>query len=254
MSRIVATLPPAVQSTAMADSGQPAPAHALVVAAHPDDAEYGVAGTVVRWSNEGYRTVYVVCSRGDKGSGDPDMDAVDLARIREHEQRAAARAVGVDEVVFLGYPDQALEDTAAFRKDIVRAIRKYRPRIVVGPDPYRRYLWHRDHRIAGQVLLDAVFPYASSLWSYPDLLDEGLEPHVAQEVWLWASEQPDHFSDIGATFGSKLAALHCHRSQLKYRPRDEFDEWLARRHRAMAEGRGFEFAEAFRRLRVPRLG
>lgn len=228
--------------------------YALVVAAHPDDAEYGVAGTVARWSAAGHRTVYVVCTMGEKGSADPDVDVVDLARTREREQRAAARVVGVDEVVFLGYPDQALEDTAVFRKDIVRAVRRYRPRVVVAPDPFRRYLWHRDHRIAGQVAMDAVFPYASSLWSYPDLLDEGLDPHLVDEVWLWGSEQPDHFSDIGATFDDKLAALHCHESQLKHRPRDQFDEWLRQRYRNMAEGQGFEFAEAFRRLRVPRLG
>ncbi|MFW6150463.1 MAG: PIG-L deacetylase family protein [Chloroflexota bacterium] len=238
----------------MADSGKPAPAYALVVAAHPDDAEYGVAGTVALWSNEGCRTVYIVCTTGDKGSTDREVDAAWLKRTREREQRAAARVVGVDEVVFLGYADQALQDTAALRKDIVRVIRRWRPRVVVGPDPFRRYLWHRDHRIAGQVVLDAVFPYASSLWSYPDLLDEGLDPHLVDEVWLWGSEQPDHFCDIGATFGHKLAALHCHESQLKQRPRDQFDEWLRQRYRAMAKGQDFEFAEAFRRLRVPRLG
>ena len=134
------------------------PVDILIITAHPDDAEFGVAGTVARWTREGKQVVYVVCTNGDKGTSDRSLKPEQLAEIRKKEQEAAAKVLGVSEVRFLGYPDQELEDTSEFRKELVRMIRIYRPKIVVTSDPYRRYLWHRDHRIAGQVTLDAVFP------------------------------------------------------------------------------------------------
>ena len=126
----------------------------LVISPHPDDAEYGVAGTVARWTREGKKVIYVVCTNGDKGTTNPDMKPEDLVEIREKEQLAAADVLGVSEVIFLGLRDQGLEETPQFRKQIVRLIRQYRPEIVVTADPYRRYIWHRDHRIAGQVIFD----------------------------------------------------------------------------------------------------
>ena len=153
------------------------PAQVMVVTPHPDDAEYGVAGTVARWVSEGREVIYVVCTNGDKGASDTDMKPEELARIREGEQMAAASLLGVREVIFLRHPDQGLEDTPEFRKELVRLIRMYRPETVVTADPYRRYVWHRDHRIVGQVILDAVFPYARDRLSYPDLIEEGLYPH-----------------------------------------------------------------------------
>ena len=135
-------------------------ARVMVITPHPDDAEYGVAGTVARWTREGNDVIYVVCTNGDKGTNDATMKPEVLARIREQEQLAAAKLLGVREVIFLHYPDQALEDTPKFRKEIVRLIRMYQPGTVVTTDPYRRYIWHRDHRITGQATLDAVFPYA----------------------------------------------------------------------------------------------
>jgi LmbE family N-acetylglucosaminyl deacetylase len=125
-------------------------ADVLVISPHPDDAEYGVAGTVARWVRDGKQVVYVICTNGDKGTSDPDMKPEVLVEIRKKEQLAAADVLGVSEVVFLGLPDQGLEETPQFRKLIVRLIRQYRPDIVVTADPYRRYIWHRDHRIAGQ--------------------------------------------------------------------------------------------------------
>ena len=129
-------------------------ADVLVISPHPDDAEYGVAGTVARWTREGIQVVYVICTNGDKGTSDPDIKPQDLVEIRKKEQLAAADVLGVREVIFLGLPDQGLEETPQFRKQIVRLIRQYRPKIVVTADPYRRYIWHRDHRVAGQVVLD----------------------------------------------------------------------------------------------------
>ncbi|NLI82418.1 MAG: PIG-L family deacetylase [Deltaproteobacteria bacterium] len=226
-------------------------ADVLVVSAHPDDAEFGVAGTVARWVREGRSVVYVICTNGDKGTTDRKMKPETLARIREEEQKAAAAVLGVREVVFLGHPDQSLEDTSQFRKEIVRLIRRYRPRIVVTSDPYRRYLWHRDHRIAGLVTLDAVFPYARDHLAYPDLLEEGLEPHKVEEILFWAAEDINYRLDITDTFHLKLAALKCHTSQMKEIGNPHLDAWLEERCRGMAEGEAFELAEAFHRVELP---
>ena len=222
----------------------------LVIAPHPDDAEFGVAGTVVRWVREGKAVVYVVCTSGEKGTSDRAVKPEQLAPLREQEQQAAASVLGVREVVFLRHQDQSLEDTPGFRKEIVRQIRTFRPKLVVTADPYRRYIWHRDHRITGQVVLDAVYPYARDHLAYPDLLDEGLEPHKVREVWCWAAEEVNHRSDITDTFDVKLAALRCHESQVKEFSFPDLEAWLRERHRAMAEGEAFELAEAFHRVEI----
>jgi LmbE family N-acetylglucosaminyl deacetylase len=221
----------------------------MVVTPHPDDAEFGVAGTVVRLTREGKKVVYVVCTNGDKGTGDRNMKPEALAKIREQEQLAAAELLGVSDVVFLRYPDQSLEDTHDFRKALVRVIRRYRPFAVATGDPYRKYMWHRDHRIAAIVTLDAVFPYSRDHLSYPELLDEGLEPHKVREMWFWASEEPNFRSDITDTFDIKLAALGCHKSQVGDIPpemRERMKDWA----RTQAEGEDFELAEAFHRVEM----
>ncbi len=226
-------------------------AEIMVVSPHPDDAEFGAAGTVARSVREGKEVIYVVCTNGDKGTSDINMKPEALAAIREQEQLAAAKVLGVREVVFLRHPDQGLEDTPEFRKEIVRQIRIYRPETVITADPYRRYLWHRDHRITGQVTLDAVFPYARDHLAYPDLLAEGLQPHKVKEVWLWGSlDDINYRADITATFDIKLAALRCHKSQVGD-PSPEMVEWLRARARMMAEGQNFELAEAFHRAEIP---
>ena len=222
----------------------------MVVTPHPDDAEFGVAGTVGRWTREGQQVIYVVCTNGDKGTSDRSLKPEQLAEIREKEQMAAAKILGVRDVIFLRYPDQGLEDTPQFREQIVRNIRLYRPKIVVTSDPYRRYIWHRDHRIAGQVTLDAVFPYARDHLASPDLLKEGLEPHKVQEMWFWASEDINHRSDITDTFDLKVAALRCHESQLREYNIPQPEDWLRQRCKEMAEGADFELAEAFHREEI----
>lgn len=225
---------------------------AMVIVAHPDDAEFGVAGTVARWTGEGKRVVYVVCTDGEKGTTDRRVRPEDLARTRRDEQRAAAAALGVAQVVFLGYPDQGLEDTPEFRKRLVRELRTHRPAIVATSDPYRRYIWHRDHRILGQVVLDAVFPFARDHLAYPDLLEEGLEPHKVAEVWFFGSEDPNHRVDLAPTFARKLEALRCHESQVRELDRPDLEGWLRQRCRDMAGDSEFELAEAFHRVVVPR--
>ncbi len=232
------------------------PAYAMVVTPHPDDAEYGIAGTVARWVKEGKDVVYVVCTNGDKGTSDINMRPEVLAKIREKEQLDAANVLGVREVIFLRHPDQGLEDTYEFRKQLVRLIRMYRPDIVATTDPYLRYKWHRDHRIAGQVVLDAVFPFARDFLAYPDLMLDGLQPHKVKEVLLWSmllfwdSQEINYRSDITDTLDLKIAALRCHKSQMGHLPSPDLENLLRQQHEAMAQGESFKLAEAFHRVEL----
>jgi LmbE family N-acetylglucosaminyl deacetylase len=224
----------------------------MVVSPHPDDAEYGVAGTVARWVKEGKRVIYVVCTNGDKGTSDINMDPEKLADTRKKEQRAAAEILGVSEVIFLGLPDQGLEDTPEFRKRIVRLIRQYRPHTIATADPYRRYIWHRDHRITGQVVLDAVFPYARDHLAYPDLFAEGLRPHKVKEIFFWAADDINYRSDITATFDLKVQALRCHDSQMQQLEVANPESWLRQRCKDIAKEEDFELGEAFHRVEISR--
>ena len=185
------------------------PQRVLVVTPHPEDAEVWCGGTVARWIKEGAEVHYVLCTDGGKGTFDPQVSSQDLAVIREAEQREAAKILGVKEIAVLGHPDGELEDTDAFRRELVRQIRLVRPDVVLCPEPYRRNLaWHRDHRIAGQVALDAVFPYARDHLHIKDLWEEeGLEPHKTGTVLLWGTEQPDTHMDIGDSLELKIRAL-----------------------------------------------
>lgn len=223
----------------------------MVITAHPDDAEFGAAGTVARWTQEGKSAVYVVCTSGDKGTRDRSLTPDKLMTIREQEQRDACRVLGITEVVFLGYEDQTLEDTPEFRKRLVEMIRTYRPGTIISLDPYRRYLWHRDHRIVGQVVMDAVFPFARDHMAYPDLLDRGLEPHIVKEVLFFGTDEINHYSDIEATFDRKLAALRCHHSQVSELGNGDLRAWLHNRCRLLAKGSKYQLAEAFHRVRLP---
>ena len=222
----------------------------MVVSPHPDDAEYGVAGTVAHWTKKGKRVIYVVCTNGEKGTSDINMTPEFLADIRKKEQRAAADILGVSEVIFLDLLDQGLEDTPEFRKQLVGLIRQYRPDIIVTSDPYRRYIWHRDHRIVGQVAIDAVFPYARDHLAYPDLLEKGLRPHKVKEMWFWAAEDINHRSNITSTFDLKLAALRCHESQVQQLQIADLEDWLKKRCKILAKEEDFELAEAFHREEI----
>jgi LmbE family N-acetylglucosaminyl deacetylase len=223
----------------------------LVVSAHPDDAEFGAAGTLAKWIEKGQTVAYIICTSGDKGTSDRQMIPERLAQIRENEQRKAAELLGVKKVVFLRYRDQELEDTPEFRKEIVRQVRIYRPRTVVTSDPYRRYIWHRDHRIVGQVTLDAVFPYARDYHAYPDLISEGLEPHKVSELLFYGAEDINYRSDITATFGIKMEALKCHESQMAEMDIEKLETRLHKHSHEMAEGERYSLAEAFHRVKTP---
>ncbi len=222
---------------------------AMVIAPHPDDAEIGCGGTIAKWLAEGWEVVYVICTNGDKGSRDLTMTSERLAAIREQEQLEAAKTLGVSKVVMLGHPDGSLEDTPAFRGELVRLIRTHRPDIVLTCDPYRRnpYL-HRDHRITGTVALDAIFPYSRDHLSYPEHLAEGLLPHRVREIYLWGSDSADTFVDITETFDLKMATLRCHASQIGQNPGSDFGERWRERAAQIGESQGLRLAEGFRRI------
>lgn len=224
----------------------------LVIVAHPDDAEFGCAGSVINWTDSGKKVAYVLCTSGGKGSSDPEVNPEQLAALREQEQLAAADAAGVGKVIFLRYPDQGLEDTAEFRKNIVRQIRIHRPRTVITMDPYHKYIWHRDHRITGQAVLDAVFPYARDPLAYPDLMAASILPHKVREIWFFGSEDINHQVDITTSFERKIEALFYHVSQVEGMGRENVLQRVKSRCEKMAEGTDFKYAEGFHRVKIPR--
>jgi LmbE family N-acetylglucosaminyl deacetylase len=226
------------------------PRQVLVVIPHPDDAEFWCAGTVAKWITQGASVCYVLCTDGDKGSNDPHASSQELGPTREREQREATRILGVQEVVTLHHPDGELEDTRDFRREIVREIRRFRPELVLCPEPYRRNLaWHRDHRIAGQVTLDAVFPWARDHLHFVELWEEeGLEPHKTGTVLFWGAEQPDTQVDISDTIGVKIQAVLAHRSQVTARTGPEVEEFVKEWAKNAGADQGYSYAEAFRKL------
>lgn len=196
------------------------PQQILVILAHPDDPEFFCGGTVAQWVAAGHHVRYCVITCGDKGSDEREISSDELCAIRHAEQRAAARVLGVNDVRFLEYPDGYLVPDLALRREITRVIRQERPDILVTCDPtnlYIRdtYINHPDHRAAGQVVLDAVFPAAGNHRYFPELLEhEGLEPHMPHEVWISLPVHPQVDIDITRVFEQKLKALLEHRSQI----------------------------------------
>lgn len=189
----------------------------LVITAHPDDVDYGAAGTVARWTGAGLEVAYCVATRGDAGGFD-DTPRAQMPVLREAEQRAAASAVGVTDVTFLDYPDGALYVTHELRRDLTREIRRFRPDRVLTQSPLRQWVRvgpsHPDHVSLGEAAYSAIYPDARNAFAHPELLrDEGLEPWVVREVWFMSGPNPDHPVDVTDTFDQKLAALHAHTSQ-----------------------------------------
>ena len=221
----------------------------LVVPPHPDDAEFGAAGSVARWAAEGRPVYYLLCTNGDKGSSDRNMSPERLAKTRRQEQLDAAAVLGVKEVQFLDYTDGTLEDTPEFRGRLVYYIRKYKPFTVVTADPYRKYLWHRDHRITGRAVMDAVFPYARDHLSYPEHLEQGLDTHKVREVLFWAADEPNHYVDISGVFDTKLEAGLSHKSQMVGR-HNNLNKWLRERATMFGKAAGYPLAEGFHRVEI----
>ena len=235
----------------MPDDSLPTPERVLVVAAHPDDIEFGAAGTVARWVGEGAHVRYLIVTRGDKGSDDPTADVDAIADLREEEQRAAAAEIGVERVDFMGEPDGQVEATLRLREMITRAIRAFQPEIVMTHDPTVLFVsneWvnHPDHRAVGQVTVDAVFPTARDPLNFREHLDEGLQPWKVAELYLWSTNEANQLVDIGATLDLKVAALGRHASQ--FRSFDEIARWVRRRSEELGDRAGYRAAEGFRRV------
>lgn len=227
------------------------PKSAMAIHAHPDDQEFTIAGTLAKWARAGCEIVTVLITSGDAGSNEktePHITRQDLARIREEEQRRACAILGVKHLELLHYPDGTLQPTIELRRDLTRLIRKYKPEVVICGDPTVRfygnsYLNHPDHRAAADAALDAVFPSAGTKFIFPELRDEGYEPHEVNKVFIHGSEKPDTYIDISSVLEIKIAALKEHKSQLHdWDPSEMLREWAKEEGKA----RGLEAAEAYR--------
>ena len=192
----------------------------MVVAGHPDDADFGPAGTAARWIDEGSTGWLVCCTSGDAGGEDPTADPLELAAVREREQRVAAGIIGYTGVSFLHMPDGALVNDLILREHLVREIRTFRPDAVLATDPsvifYRGGgINHTDHRAAGLAAVDAVYPAARNPMAFPGLAAAGLAAHKVRRLYLFWPAEPDVRVDITATLDRKIAALTAHESQIK---------------------------------------
>ena len=221
------------------------PGKAMIIFAHPDDAEGSCGGTTAKWARQGILIHYLVLTNGDKGSWDLSMTSERLAVIREKEQEAAARILGVSGVTFLRVPDGELEASLPLRKEVTRVIRQHQPTVVFTHDPWKPYQTHPDHRAAGFLAMDAVIAARDHLF-YPDQLAEGLRPCRVKEVYLFGTESPDFWVDISDTIELKLQAVRCHGSQGLAAP--QIQERI--RNRALEVGRvkGYSFGEAFKKM------
>ena len=227
-----------------------APKRAMAVTPHPDDCEGGCGGTLAKWIKEfGTVASVVMCTNGNKGTGDRGMTSAKLADTRVVEQRNASDIVGVTDVGFLGHPDGGLEDTELFRSQVTREIRRFKPDLILCIDPYRTTSHtHRDHRKSGQVALDAAFSYAWSYQHFPEhITEEGLEPHRVEQAFLWGSEDPDVFINIQKYLDVKVDSLGAHASQMSS-TREERLERIKNNSGRHREKTGLEYAEGFRRI------
>lgn len=210
------------------------PARFMVIVAHPDDADFGPAGTAARWIEQGSAAWLVCCTSGDAGADDASTDPLELAELREREQRAAAELVGYAGVTFLHQPDGALANDLALREQLVRLIREFRPDAVLTADPEVVFhgdggVNHADHRAAGMAAVDAVYPAARNAMAFPWLVREGLAPHVVRRIYLFWPNDPTAWVDVSPTLDRKIEALRAHASQHRQPDRLEprIREWAA---------------------------
>ena len=224
---------------------------ALVIAAHPDDADFGAAGTTYLWSKEGWTFYYLVCTDGSKGTADAHMDPADLIRIRRDEQREAARRAGARDVFFLDHVDGELQPTRELLADVVRHIRMLKPYAVFTHDPEafivrNSFINHSDHRTTGHVAMDAIYPSARDRLNFPEQIAEGLETHNVKEIFIWGSEKANFDVDISDCVEQKIHALGAHVSQglSSEDPNSEFLKFVRERWRC-EDGR---YTESFRRV------
>ena len=226
------------------------PQSAMSIHAHPDDQDFTVAGTLAKWAKAGCEIVSVILTSGDSGSNDPTKGAdykPQLARLREGEQRAANKVLGIKETIFLHYPDGELVASIQLRKDITRQIRKYKPEVVVTGDPSSRfygneYINHPDHRAAAEAATYAVFPSAGTRMIFPDLLDEGLLPHNVKRLYIHGNDKADTWVDIGETLDIKIEALKKHVSQ---GDTHDVDKWMHEWAEQDGKEKGIKYSESY---------
>lgn len=231
---------------------------ALVVVAHPDDAEFAAAGTVAKWVKEGWEIHYVICTDASGGGPDDAQDVSMEARkvisdTRKQEQRAACEILGVKDVVFLDYPDGLLTPSIELRGKLVRLMRTYRPYRIICQSPVRTWepvyqigRYHPDHLAAGEATLSAMYPASQNGWDFPELLKEGLPPHKVKEIYFSGAPNPNFAVDITAEMDTKMAALRAHVSQLGDRI-NELEGFLRTRTADTGKKYGMEYAEEFHR-------
>lgn len=223
----------------------------LTVFAHPDDAETMAGGTLLKWAREGHAITMCLITDGDKGTSDPnDAREAVVARRRTEQERAATRLNAT--VITLGYEDGVLQPTLGLRRDLVRVMRRVRPHVVVANDPtvwfrHGQYINHPDHRAAGQAAIEALYPAVKKASIFPELLAEGHQPHVVEEVWLGPTDEPDTWVDITDVFDEKIALICEHASQF---PPEPTRAAFARIAREAGQERGIQLAESFRTLRL----
>jgi LmbE family N-acetylglucosaminyl deacetylase len=224
----------------------------LGIFAHPDDAEFTCGGSAALWADQGAQITYVVITNGAAGSNDPNQDLDELVRIREAEQRAACAVLGVQDVIFLGYADGALQPTIELRRELTRIIRRLKPDRVITGDPTAvfygtEYINHPDHRAAAEAAIYAVFPSAVTRPIFPELLAEGYEPHQVKEVYISGDDTHNNtYVDISNTLERKIEALRCHKSQLDPGDGQWIRDWAAESGKAG----NLAFAEGFRVMKL----
>jgi len=232
----------------MTDETQEQPyQRAMVVVAHADDAEFGCSGTAAKWCREGMEVVYVICTDGSKGTKDRGITPEQITEFRRQEQANAAKVLGLTDVVFLGYPDGYLQPTLELRRDIARQIRRFRPDILITTNPTRAlkgtsYIGHPDHFAAGEAALAAVYPAARDHLNFPELLEEGLEPHKVREVLVMGHDSPDKWIDVTETIDIAVEALQAHTSQIGEGVGERVRQWK----REAGKDHGMEYAEVFK--------
>ena len=228
----------------------------LVVSAHPDDPEFSAGGSIAKLAKDGAQVTYVIVTDGRQGGEDPKQKDAELVAIREKEQRAAAKILGVKNVEFLGYKDGHLTPDLKLRRDIVRMIRKYKPELVITHLPGRLLDApmggsHPDHIAVGEATFAAVYPDSRNPRAFRSLLKEGFPAHVVKELWVPYWTSGDFFVDISSTLDSKMESLKKHKSQVAKPGREwDFEKFMRKRHREVGKKAGYTYAESFKRIKV----
>lgn len=226
----------------------------LSIVAHPDDVEFGCGATMAKFSSEGHKLYFVICTAGNRGSRHHKRGVDELVEMRKEEQRNAAKILGAEDVIFLNYPDGELTPDIKFKEDIVKLLRRYKPDMVFTHDPswiYRTgqdsgFVNHNDHRACGTAVIDACYPLARDLTSFPNHQKEGLEPHKAKEIYMFNFYSPNYFVDVTGFIDKKIDSIKAHVSQI-----DDpkwVEEWVTERATKLGRRAKVKFAEGFTKL------